>query len=48
MHFGQTTEDEKMREISLTKMSMVFGIDTPSAQASRRMLTVAFSENCGL
>jgi hypothetical protein len=47
MHFGQTTEDEKISEISFTKMSIVFGIDTPRAQASRRILTTAFSENCG-
>jgi len=47
LHCGQTTEDEKADDSSLTMMSTALGMDTPSAQARRRTDTHAISENCG-
>jgi len=47
LHCGQTTEDEKAEDSSLTMMSTAFGIDTPKAHARRRTDTHAISENCG-
>jgi len=47
LHCGQTTEEEKADDSSLTMMSTAFGMETLSAQARRRTDTHAISENCG-
>jgi len=47
LHCGQTTEEEKADDSSLTMMSTALGMETPSAHARRRTDTHAISENCG-
>jgi hypothetical protein len=47
LHCGQTKDDEKADDNSLTIMSIAFGMDTPNAHTRRRIETQAVSENCG-
>jgi len=48
LHCGQTTDEAKTEDSSLTIMSIAFGMETFRAHARRRTVTHAFSENCGV